>query len=270
MTKFKEVNHVHFVVVGSFLETVNRGGSVALQLGYTDHSGKVAKNKGDYVEYVMSRDEKGKNKAKRFRFDSSFRRLLTRLTDTDINQVSQYDFLKNHPGSEGSPNGTYDSKGNQTGVVFRELNSAKDATVALQSDRQRNEALTSAFNLEEETLTEVANIIGYYGEPDDLMKLKVVEFAGKRPAEYTELLNSGDRSLRALLRKALSEDIFTRKGALIMWEQTVVGSNEDDAIATLHRDKEMYDALKNKLDIDAPKPKGGPGRGRKKTVKEST
>lgn len=254
--------HKHFVVTGPFLDNVNDGGSVALPLGYHDFEGifgKRAEDKGKYVEYVSSKDEKGRDRAKRFRFDASLRRLSTREFDRDIYGKSQYEFLKNHPGCEDSPYGSYteDEFGNkvQTGVMFRELDSEADARVALEADTQRITAQAEALNLDKETMTEIANILGYYNQPPDITKLRVVEWAGKRPVEYFQLIKAGDRSLRAAVRKALADGIFKQKGELVMWGETIVGSNEDAAISQLAGDKEMLSALQEKLGLKKPSKK---------------
>lgn len=258
--KFTSVVHKHFVVTGPFLENVNNGGSVAVPLGYHDFEGlfgKRAEDKGKYIEYVSSKDEKGRDRARRFKFDASLRRLMTREYDRDIYGKSLYEFLKNHPACEGSPYGTYvkDDNGNdvQTGIMFRELDSEADARVALQADTLRINAQADALNLDKETMTEIANILGFYNQPPDITKLRVVEWAGKRPDEYFQLIKAGDRSLRAAVRKALADGVFKQKGELVMWGETIVGSNEDAAIAQLAGDKEMLSALQEKLGLKKAK-----------------
>lgn len=258
MKKYKLPEQTQFVPTGKFVETIFQGGSYSLSLGYTDHAG-VIKDKdypngqrGRYVEYVQAKEANGRDKAKRFKFDQSLGRIMTRPSDTDIYGRSQYEFLKNHPECEGSPNGIYEEAG-QVGVSFRELNTAKDAAIAVQSDRLRNKAEATAFNLDDQTLEEVANIIGYFGEVDDMMLLKVVEFARKQPGEFDNLIKSEDRGVRAVIRKALAEGLFKQfgKDGLIKWETTVIGNDENDAVATLRKDKAMLVALQEKLGIDA-------------------
>lgn len=254
--KFKPVEHSQFVITGPFVDTVFQGGSYALSLGYTDHAGAIKDNtpqsgqKGRYVEYVTARNERGQDKAKRYRFDQSLGRLLTRESDTDIYGKSQYQFLKNHPECEGSPNGIYTDDGTQTGITFRELNTAKDAAVALRADRLRNKAEANALSLDDQTLEEVASIIGYFGEVDDQMLLKVVEFARKKPGDFTAILEADDRGIRAIVRKAIAEGIFKEHGQIIKWESTTIGNDENDAVATLRKDKAMLSALQEKLGLD--------------------
>lgn len=272
--KFKQVEHVHFVVTGSFLDVIFNGGSVTLESGYFDHAGALG-NEGKYVEYVHSKNKEGKDVPKRYRFDESLRRLMSRKSDVDIHGISQTEFLSNHPQCEGSPNGNYNEQGEQQGVVFRLMDSAKDAGVALDAEEIVLKAKMSAFNLDDATLTEIANILGHYGPADQLMKLKVVEFAGKRPSEYNELLNSGDRPFRAIIRRAIKEGEFTQKGKLIMWDNFMVGADEDAAILTLSKDSKMVDSLKDKLQLSELKtpvkkvPPGKPSKAAKKALKEA-
>ena len=126
---------------------------------------------------------------------------------------------------------------------------------SLEADTQRITAQAEALNLDKETMTEIANILGYYNQPPDITKLRVVEWAGKRPVEYFQLIKAGDRSLRAAVRKALADGIFKQKGELVMWGETIVGSNEDAAISQLAGDKEMLSALQEKLGLKKPSKK---------------
>jgi len=266
--KFKGLNNQWFVLCNDGLEIVNNGGSLVLMDGYVDLLGLVNKNqRGTYVRYVVSQDSKGKPVGKRFRFDESFRRLMTRDTDADFNGVSQYDWLKNYPNCEGSPYGEYIENENgesvQMGVWFRELNDAKDAEQALQADEARINAQAEALGLDETTLSEVGAILGHFGEPDKLMRLRVVEYAGKKPRQFTQILKSGDRGVRATVRRALNEGVFSQKGSLIYWGSTVMGGDEDAVVAAIVNDPEMYNGIREKLGLDivAPevkKPRGNP------------
>lgn len=249
--KFKGFTHSHFVLCGEGLDIVNRGGSKTLMEGYTDYDGLLGE-KGRYVKYVDSRNQKGQDNAKRFRFDLSLRRLLVRENDKDFYGVKLFDWLKNYPSCEGSPYGEYTQENGKTvqkGVLFREMNNAKDAEVALEADEYRIKAQAEVLSLDNETLEEVGAILGHYGEPDKTMRLRVLEFAGKRPNEYFELMKSGDRHVRAVVRKALNEGIFSKKGTMIMFDSTLVGADEDGAIAKLINDPQMLGALQEKLGL---------------------
>lgn len=262
--RFTLPEQIKFILCGEALEFVNRGGTRALTLGYTDNTG-VFGEKGDYVEYVTAKDTKtGKLIPKRYRFDQSLGKLLTRKTDKDVFGKSQYEFLKNHPSCEDSPNGVYrpDKDGNkkQIDVVYREYNPDKDAQNALKIDTARISAQATAMNLDDQTLEEIANILGTYGPVNDAMRVRVIEFAGKRSDQFNELLKAGDRSLRALVRKAINDKEFSKQGSFIKWGETLLGT-EDDAISILLKDQAMIDALKEKLkfniDAQATPKKGG-------------
>lgn len=242
----------YFVACGDGLDIINRGGSIALSLGYTDHQAVLQSDPGKYIPYVDSKDHNNRDKPKRFLFNESFRRLMTRASDKDNYGISQYDWLKNYPTCEGSPYGDYVEENGvriQIGVQFRELDSAKDAEVALQADVKRIEAQADVLALDEQTLTEIAAILGQYGEPDQLMRLKVLEFAGKQPSNYFKYKNAGDRAVRAIVRKALKEKVFTTKGEIIMWDSTVIGANEDAAVSKILTDQSILDALQEKLGL---------------------
>jgi hypothetical protein len=265
--KNKTIEQNQFVITGPFVDTIFRGGSYAISLGYTDHAGVIKDQqypqgqKGRYVEYVQNKDEKGRDRAKRYRFDQSLGRLLTRPSDTDIYGKSQYAFLKNHPECEGSPNGNYEKddagKDVQTGITFRELNAAADAAIALKADTQRIKAEVNALALDDQTLEEIAALgPNYFGEVDDMMRLKVVEFARRFPGQFTDIFNEADRGIRAIIRKAVKEGIFSeQQSGVIKWETTTIGSSEDDAVVTLRKDKDMVKALQDKLGLNVTKSK---------------
>jgi hypothetical protein len=276
--KIRGFDHSWFVLCNDGLDVVNSGGSIVLSEGYVDSEGFVTPQKG-FVKYVVSKDDKGRERGKRFRFDESFRRLMTRESDKDFNGITQYAWLKNYPQCEGSPYGEYRQDGNgnvvQVGVFFRELNDARDAEEALKADELRIDAQSTAISLDEETLSEVGALLGHYGEPDKVMRLRVVEFAGKRPRQFKEILDSGDRGVRALIRRAQNEGIFKIKGSVIYWDNTVVGADEDAAVTMLLNESSMMSALKEKLGIKlidepkvAKKPAGNPNFRKQKSDKQ--
>lgn len=280
-----DANHfTWFVAVGEGLAKVNDGGSISFR-NYIDNAGVIKTDKfpdggrrGQLIQYVTTRTESGKDVGKWFTLDESRRRFQTRDSDVDVNGLSLYDFFKNSPSCEGSPNGDYVTEGGitlQRGVDFRELNTDKDAEIALQAESQRLEAKSSAYKLDDATMQEVASFIGYWGAPGSKMKLTVLEYAEKRPSDYFKILNAGDRGVRAIIRKALADGLFTKKGQIIYWETTLIGGDEDQAVTTLLNDPQMLDVLQKKVDLGteakalAPKKKGGRPVGSKNKSKEA-
>jgi hypothetical protein len=112
------------------------------------------------------------------------------------------------------------------------------------------------------TLAEVASQIGIFPQDKDpeskMMRIRVVDWAGKQPSAYWATFNAPDRTLRALIRKALKDEVFTQKGSVIYWDNTMIGADEDGAVATLTNDKVILNALKEKVKIiNEPKKKKG-------------
>jgi hypothetical protein len=265
-----------FVLVGEGIDKVNRGGSYSFR-GYSDHANAHGLGAGKYIEYVTSRDANGRPVGKYFTLDESRRRFQVREGESDINQITQYSFFKNCPDCEGSPNGYYiqvDDAGTmvQQGIMFRELNTDADAGVALEAESRRIEAQASATKVDDATLQDLGAFIGVFGEPGKFMRLKVVEWAGKRPVDYFKVLNSGDRAVRAVVRKALEDGVFSKRGSVIYWQETMIGADEDAAIATLLKEPRMMEALQKKVDLKTEvKAKSGKGRppGSKNKPKET-
>lgn len=263
MRPFNSSNYKYFVLTTeSSLKIEDEGqnaGKLVPTLGsltfreYTDKSGVFGPT-GSPVQYVVSRDEKNRDKGKYFTISQRHNAIVVNETDTDVYGKKMFDFIKNSPFCEGSKNGTYadDGKGGkvQLNVVYRLMNSEADAETALEADVRRSKAQLSAYEIDEKTLLEVSTIgLGRTGEPDKLMRHAVVQWAGKRPQDYFDVLNSGDRQIRALIRKAIADGVFHQKGELIYWESTMIGVNEDDAVGKLVSDEQLLSALKEKVDL---------------------
>jgi hypothetical protein len=227
-------------------------GSVGFRT-YTDKSGAFGR-KGAPVEYVVSRDGNGRDKGKYFTLDQAHNAFMVRDGDCDIYEKSMFDFIKNHPWCEGSPNGVYvntpEGDRVQLDVKFRLMNTEADAEVALEASLNRSKAVLSASEIDDQTLVEVAAIgVGYHGNPDKMMRHKVVEWANKRPKDYFEVLNSGDRAVRALIRKAISENVFQVKHPLIYWDNRLIGTDEDAAVKSLMDDADLMTALNERVKL---------------------
>lgn len=270
MAKFNPIKQYNFVLADRNLAA--KGGSVTFK-SYTDYTGSFTGQPGTPAQYIVSKDEHGKDKPKWFSLSQQHYNFTVREGESDIHGRSQYDFLINHPQCEGSPNGTYnrdergeivireDGKRDQLGVLFKLMNTAADAEIALDAAIRKTKAEASALELDDETLQDVAAHIGIFGAPDKLMQHRVYQYAGKYPIDYFQILESGDRPVRAIIRKAISQGIFTTKGEVIMWGSTVVGPNEDGAVSNLLRDgKDILEALRKKMGLSLElNVKGKPG-----------
>ncbi len=267
MKPFNINKFVHFVLlpeVVSRVETVgpNAGrpiptiGSLSFRT-YTDTAG-VFDTPGAPVEYITTVDANGRPKGKWFKMDQSHNAIIVNINDVDVKGKKMIDFIRNHPDCEGSKNGRYITDGNgdtiQINVKFRELNTEQDAQTALAASLRRSKAQLSAGELDFDTLKEVAILgIGMSSNSESILRHKVVEWAGKRPQDYFTILDSGDRQIRAQVRKAITDGIFTERGPLIYWGNEIIGSNEDDAVSKLLNDEELRSALKEKTSIEFKK-----------------
>lgn len=254
MKNFNSNSTSWFVLVGEGLEKVSRGATHSFR-GYTDHANAHGKGPGKYIEYVTSKDAQGRDKGKWFVLDESRRKFQVREGECDINGISQFDFLKHSPDCEGSLNGYYvevEGQQVQQGIMYRELNQAADAKVALEADSKRVNAQAKALSLDATTLQELAAHIGVFGKPDDMMKVRVFEWASRRPDDFNQLLVAGDRSLRAVVKKALADGVLTQKGEIIYWGSSMLGANEDATISLLAQDETIYKSLAAKIDLQAP------------------
>lgn len=270
----------HFVVTEEFATKKDVGGPTNGQIrpafgsisfrAYVDRTG-VFGTTGREVQYVISRDDKGRPKGKWFTLSQSHNAFKVNDTDCDTEGKSMYDFIANHPWCEGSPNGDYrevDGKIVQVNVRYRLMDSEADAERALEAGQKRAKAQNSVLELDEQTLLEVATIGTGYRGSEKMMRHKVFEWAGIKPDDYLEALNSGDRAYRALIRRGINDKVLTLKGEIIYWEATVLGANEDIAVQALLQDKTLFEALKEKIKIEFSEPEkkkaGRPPKNEKK------
>lgn len=247
-------------------DMVAKGGSYSFRQ-YTDKMGAFGTPGAEVFFDDGSVDKKGKLCGKGFSLNQSHYNLQAREGQLDYQKKSLKDFFLNAPFCEGSPNGTYskvdgkpllrkdlfdrDSLLNkiksgeivQQGVRIRLKEDARDAKIKLDVGKRRAEAQVSAANVDEETLKEVSALIGYFGEADDLMRDQVFEFAGKKPVDYFTILQSGDRAIRAIIRKSLKDGTLKEKGTAIYWGNELLGGNEDAAVGRLESDKVILDEL---------------------------
>lgn len=249
MKQFKPARFYNFVLADRNLAA--KGGEVAFN-SYTDFAGAYTGAPGSPAMYVTSKDGSGRDKGKYFNLSQTHYNFTVREGEKDIYGRSQFDFLANYPGCEGSPNGNYIGEGEdrqQIGVLFKLLDTAADAEIALETAERKTKAEASALEVDDETLKDLAAHLGYFGPADKKMRHQVYQWAGKRPIDYFEVLNSGDRAIRAIIRTAVQEGVFKKKESIVMWGSTVIGSTEDDAVSHLMRNKDVLDAVQKKMGL---------------------
>jgi hypothetical protein len=268
-------NSYYFVLVPDreFRETQDIAGNKILEpaigsisfTSYTDKTDQLKTGAGRGVMYTVGIDKFNRPRGKNFTLSQSHRAFRVRPDERDINGISMYDFIRNHPECEGSPNGAYKSDGTQINVTFRLADGAADSKIALDATLRKADAQSSAGRLDDQTLMEVAAVgIAAHGEPDSVMRHKVVEWAGRRPEDYFKVLEAGDRLVRAIIRRGLATSILDRRGELIYWADLQIGTSEEKAIQFLLENEDIYGRLAEKVDLTAPeKSKSKVGRPKK-------
>lgn len=263
MAQFNSDKIRHYVVTPEFaVKTVPGPDGLPVQVpafgtigfrSYTDITG-VFGNPGAEVQYVIAKDKYNQPKGKYFTWTQAHNAIVVRDGDHDVEGKPMNKFISAHPWCEGSPNGKYikDNNGDkiQLDVKFRLLNTEADAEVALEASIRRSKAVISANEIDLETLKEVAILgIGVANVPEKILRHKVTEWATKRPQDYFDVLESGDRVVRASVRKALADGTFQKKGELIMWGNTVIGADENDAVSKILKDEALKSHLVEKTGL---------------------
>jgi hypothetical protein len=258
--QFNSAKLTFFVLDGN---TAARNGSVSFRT-YTDKVGALADlypelakkgllSVGCMVQYVEGTDAQGRPRGKYFELSQSHRTFQVRDEQRDVNGILMSDFLRCSPFCEGSPN-LLSGK-----ALYRELNTAADAQVALDAGRVRAKATAKVYELIDaqdwSTISDLAAYIGIYNEPVEVKGHRVAEWAEKRPVDFFEIFNSGDRSIRALVRRAISESILHTKGSVVHWEDTIIGADEDKAVAYLVNNPQMLEALRERFEKKTESPK---------------
>lgn len=274
----QNLNIVHdFVCVDR--EMVAKGGSFSFRQ-YVDKMGAFGTPGAEIFFDDGTVDKRGRLCGKGFSLNQSHYNLQAREGQVDYQKRELKEFFLNAPFCEASPNGQYATADGkqltrselmdrkrlvqriktgeviQNGVKIRLKEDAVDAKIKLAVGARRAEAQVSASQIDDVTLSEIAALLGYFGEPDDLMRDYVFEFAGKKPVDYFELLNSNDRGFKAVIRKAIEKGVLTEKGTSIYWNKELIGANEDAAVSRLQSDKVILDALIEESGIKIDKPKG--------------
>lgn len=261
-------------------EMVAKGGGYSFR-GYTDRAG-IFGNPGAEIAYYEGAKVNGKSVGKAFTVNQSHYKLQAREGQKDYDGKTLVDYFKNAPFCLGSPNGDYVNQDGtpvlieevlniaknltriksgelqQLNVKIKLMDDEKDAELALETGLKRAEAQMSTGAIDDQTLAEIASLIGVFGKVDKMMRHAVYEFAGKRPLDYFKLLEAGDRPIRAMIRRGLADGILTQKGSVIYWDKSVLGADENAVVATLLADESILKALqdKTKIKVDQkPKPK---------------
>lgn len=162
------------------------------------------------------------------------------LVNGQEKQMLLVDYIKGHPCCEGSVNGSP-----QQAILFKELDPIKDASLEMDRRKRRNEAMSIAFGLEGEELNDMATLIGVFVDDPVFKMNRVSEFANQDPEMFFKLYESGEKGVRALVRKSLTLGKLKKVGDAVFFGEMSIGGNEDQAVSYLIANPEKAKALRD-------------------------
>jgi hypothetical protein len=207
--------------------------------GYSDEEGQI-------VEYYEGKRDKhsGELIPTYFTYKKGKHHMHIRVTDKDINGLKKVDFLRNHPLCEGSK---LQKEGNYT-PLFREMNTEKDAQVAIDFKIVRNQAENAVLGLNLEELKSAAALVGEFSPKETVQRHRVLEVAGATPKEFLEMINAPEFKVRALIRRGVRNGTLSKQGTIIKWKEVLLGGDEQAALSQLINNEDMYEAVKKEVD----------------------
>lgn len=199
--------------------------------------------------YVIGYDRNRMPVLKNWEFDNGTKRQIrVHKDEKDKEGQLAVEFLRESPECYQSENGKYlPDTGKQVAFLFREVNEGADATNAVATRSKVILAQSKALELKGEALKEFAEIIGVFVENDAVRQHRVLDFASNFPDRFNALMDDPARPIKALIKKAINDNIFKVNGKMILWEGKQIGADEDDAVATLQKDDKLMSAIKLNL-----------------------
>lgn len=173
----------------------------------------------------------------RFKFNTNNR--VLRIPNAQKEKIA---FLKNAPWCEGSPNAGVDQK-----FYYKEVNTEKDAATVVENEGIRIGAQSKALSLKGQDLADIALLCGTYSPSESIQRKRVLDYSGSNPSGFIAMIESPDFKTRALLRRAISKSVITKKGFLFMWGDEHLGNDEDAVVQRLMKDKAIYKAVDEKI-----------------------
>ena len=194
---------------------------------------------GTRHQMVQGVDKEGNDIPYRFKLGRDKRFITIPINKKDIYGNSYVDFLRNHPYNKNSPYAIDNPS-------FKELDSDKDAEIALDSYTLRNRAENLALSLKGKELEEVYKILGYSGE--EKVKLhKLMQYASKNPSDFIEKVEDPNRKAQALLNAAIKNKIINKRGFVYKYQDIVLGNDEGRAVTKIAEDKDLQEILEKAL-----------------------
>jgi hypothetical protein len=206
---------------------------------------------GQEVGFVDGKDAKGQPIYHRWKFDQDGARTIRvhkNKTDISEQKLNAVEYLRKSPNCKDSINGTYAADGTQTDVYFQEMNDEKTARIGLDAERIRLDAQNAALAVKGQEFIDLCALIGVFNKDESVMRYALYDFAKNKPDKFNEVYNDPTRKIRSLIRRAVTDNIISKEGKMLSWENTVLGYDEDDAVRKLGTDESLLKALKANVD----------------------
>jgi hypothetical protein len=206
--------------------------------------------RGQAVGFQEGIDKDNRPIYRRWQFTQDVRKISVHINKTDISKdaINAVNFLRNSPNCKGSPLGTY-RDGKQEDVFFEEVNEAKAAQVGLDFETTRIKAQNAALDVKGQDFIDLCALIGVFNKEETVMRFSLVDYAKNKPQSFLDMVNDPIRQLRSVIRRAVHDNVFKQQGGrMLTWENTLIGVDEDDAVAKLKQDDKLLKAVKAQLD----------------------
>jgi hypothetical protein len=204
--------------------------------------------KGQTVGFAEGFDKDNRPLFRRWKFDQDTRMIRVHKGKEDEKGVNAVQFLKNSPNCQGSVNGTYLPDGTQLEVYFKEMNEEKDAKAGLEIELLRLEAQNAALKVKGQDFIDLCALIGVFNKDESVMRFSLIDYAKNKPESFLDIYKDPIRQLKSLVRRAVHENVFQKDGRMYLWENTLIGSDEDEAVQKLKMDDNLLKAVKTHLE----------------------
>lgn len=211
--------------------------------GFKTYNNEVGQTTG----FIEGKDKDGLPIYRRWKFDRDVRKISVHKDKTDLDKKNAVEFLRNSPNCKGSPNGTYTIAGDQLDVYFEEVNEVKAATQGVEFETMRLEAQNAALNVKGQDFIDLCALIGVFNKEEMVMRFALMDYAKNKPQSFMDIYKDPIRQLKSLVRRAVDSGVFTKDGKMLTWENKLIGTDEDDAVATLKKDEQLLKAVKANL-----------------------
>jgi hypothetical protein len=178
------------------------------------------------------KDKDGNVRKKKFEFKG--RKLMVPKSKTAI-----ISFIDKAPFTEGSPN----QKGR---VLIKKLDPSGSAKKRVESKKDSVLAQAKALELKGDKLKKIALICGCMNEDKEIQLDHCMTYASQNPDLFMTLIDEKNMQMvnaRALFKGCIMRGIIKHAGKSYMWEGHPMGKSEEEVIARISNDEELFSNL---------------------------